>query len=264
MNRPYDPGLDAPPSNEMRWLAFGQKSLNEELVKLSKSDNLRLRLAKNDEDKPLKRIYIMGCGRSGTWLLTALFSTFQDVCLVPNELPVEYFGVFSTDVPVLVMKRSSTSYQTIETIPPEVEIVMIVRHPYDVLTSHHPHFQKDFYIAPHRWLGEMLAVRYLLDIRRPNTMIIRYEDLVANPEGIQEEFSANFDIKPFAAANEIVSTFKSPAAAVAMHGLRPIDQNSVCRFRNDPNKMAHLRSIRPRLGSLLDWTAETFGYDISL
>lgn len=106
------------------------------LHQLSQPGSLDAQMAIMDRDRPLKRIYIMGCGRSGTWLLTAVMSTFQDVYLVPKELDVEHFGLFSTTSSTLVLKRNWNSFERIEQIPAQVQIAYIVRHPYDVLSSY--------------------------------------------------------------------------------------------------------------------------------
>src|SRR5947199_1870662 len=39
---------------------------------------LAARLEEIDDIKKIQRIFVMGCGRSGTWLLTGLMATFND------------------------------------------------------------------------------------------------------------------------------------------------------------------------------------------
>ncbi|MFO1120819.1 MAG: hypothetical protein U1F47_00620 [Hyphomicrobiales bacterium] len=123
---------------------------------------------RGDRRQPLGRICVMGCGRSGTWLLTAVLSSFAGFDFGPEEVPLEYFGPVTTDRPVLVLRRDAMAHQRVEQIPDDIQIVFIVRHPFDVLTSHNPAL------------------------------------------------------------------------------------------------LSYLRKIRPRLGRLLGWVAETYGYDISL
>lgn len=215
--------------------------------------------------EPDKRIYVMGCGRSGTWLLTALFATFRGVEIFPDETTVETFASHVASEPVLVLKRDSTSYQTVESIPHDIAIAWIVRHPFDVLTSHNPTTGHKFHIQPHRWLGEMLALQYLMATARPNTTIVRYEDLVTRPAAIQSQIAAAYGLETEAGVDQIAMRYRpSDAADRAMHGLRPIDRDSLEKFRRDPEKLAYLRSILPRLGGTLQWVAETFGYDVTL
>ena len=89
----------------------------------------------NHPSKKLNRVYVMGCGRSGTWLLLALLSSLEDVCIIPKELGVEYFGVFSTKCSTLIIKRSFDAFLKVRGIPKDIEITYIIRHPFDVLTS---------------------------------------------------------------------------------------------------------------------------------
>ncbi|MEJ0011474.1 MAG: hypothetical protein WDM94_02385 [Bauldia sp.] len=207
----------------------------------------------------------MGCGRSGTWLLTAAFSTFGDLDVMGAESPAEAFGMFATDKPALLVKRDHVAYQRIEELPDSIEIAIIVRHPFAVLTSHNPVSRRAYHIAPHRWLGEMLALQYLLDTRRPATVIVRYEDLVTDPDRVQTRLSEAFRLPIAHPMSAIAEVFRPPASALsAMHGLRPVDRDSVEKYKHDPEKIAYLRSIRPRLGRLLTWVAEEYGYDIEI
>src|SRR5262249_13116332 len=137
-------------------------SYRDEIERLTQPGHLVLRLGEMDEIKPLKRIYVMGCGRSGTWLVTGVISTFADVCVVGQEVRVETFGILSSTQPTLVLKRANDSFATIMEIPEEIGIAYIIRHPFDVLTSHHPNNVRRFHIRPDRWLGEMTALHYLV------------------------------------------------------------------------------------------------------
>lgn len=236
-----------------------------QLEQLAQPGSLALRLRELDGDKPLKRIFVMGCGRSGTWLLTALMTTFADTMVISRELPVENFGLLRTDLSTLVLKRDWESYMRIERIPDSIGIAYIVRHPFDVLTSHNPMSDRAYHIEPHRWLGEMLALQYLIDTQRPNARLVRYEDLVAEPEAVQAGLGEVFGLEIAAPATALSETFRpSPEATAAMHGVRPIDRNSVGRYKTRPEHIDYLRGVRPRLGRTLDWVGEAFGYDIGL
>jgi hypothetical protein len=113
---------------------------------------LQQRLAEIDNRKPLRRIYVMGCGLpvGGCQVMT----TFFDVDVVPRKLPVEYFGLLMTGYSVLVIKRDSDAYQWVQQMPANIEIVYIVRHPYDVLTSHLPRSGRTYHILPERGIAK--------------------------------------------------------------------------------------------------------------
>lgn len=207
----------------------------------------------------------MGCGRSGTWLLTALMSTYADIAVYPHEAPVQNFGLTTTEGSTLVIKRDSHAYETIEQIPARINIAYTVRHPFDVLTSHNPTTGVRFHVDPHRWLGEVLALQYLVDTGRGGTAIVRYEDLVAGAGVVQARLASSFGLSVATSPDDIVRTFDASSEAVsAMHGLRRIDRSSLFRYRSNPEHLDYLRAIRPRLGRLLEWVGETFGYDIGL
>ena len=167
----------------------------KELLRLKAPGALKNQLADIDRSGPFRRIYVMGCGRSGTWLLTHVMGTFLETEVVPRELTFEYFGLFATSGFTLVLKRDRAAYQRIEQIPECIEIAYILRHPFDVLTSHLPSSSRPYHILPDRWLGEMMSLRYLLDSGRKNTKIIRYEDLVRAPSEIQAELADFFRLR---------------------------------------------------------------------
>ncbi len=245
-----------------------QAALKRELAALAAPGALQQALQRRDGDRHIQRIYLMGCGRSGTWLLTALMSTFDSCQLVPKELPVEAFGVIAPQQATLVLKRNLTAYEAIERIPDPIHIVYIIRHPFDVLTSVnpvHPGGPGTYYITPARWLGETMALQYLKDTQRPNTLVVRYEDLVQDPDRVQQQLAQHFKLGVKAAAQDVDAVFDAPPEArLAMHGLRKIDRQSLYTYRQSESKLQYLRSIRPRLGRLLDWVSETYAYDIGL
>lgn len=237
----------------------------DELAELSLPGRLSARLSAMDRERPLQRIFVMGCGRSGTWLLTGVMSTFQDVFVHAAEVPVELFGVLSTSCSTLVLKRNYISFATIEQIPTAINLLHIIRHPYDVLTSYHPKTRDRYHITPERWSGEMEALRKVRDTRRPHTTVVRYEDLVRDPQSVQAELADSFNLKVSVPADAFTSTFSpSPKALASMDAMRPIGTQSVARYKTDPAHIAYLRGVTPQLGPTLDWVAQEFGYDIAL
>jgi hypothetical protein len=194
-----------------------------------------------------------------------MMTTFKDLFILPREVEIEQFGLYSTSASTLVLKRCFNSYMTIEKIPSQTKIAYIIRHPFDVLTSHNPTTDRKYHIHPSRWLGEMRALKYLLDFDRPNTLIIKYEDLVENPIATQKKISAHFNLEIESSVDEIDSKFNAPPEALsAMHGLRKIDKKSVYKFKSDISKIHYLESIKPKLGEILNWVSKEFDYNIYL
>lgn len=226
---------------------------------------LEARLDQIDRHRPIERIFVMGCGRSGTWLLTGLMSTFRDTCVVAKEVPVELFAQLTTTGRTLVLKRNSTSYERLSHIPARIKIAYAIRHPFDVLTSHNPTSVRVYHIDVARWLGEMSALRSALEDGRQNFCVIRYEDLATDADGVQKKLADELGLEVGTPAKELTSVFKpSGKAESAMHGLRGIDTRSLNKYKNDPERIAYLKSIRPQLGETLDWVAKRFDYDTAL
>ena len=214
-----------------------------------------------DKRKLLRRIYVMGCGRSGTWLLTHVMATFVGVEVVPRELPVEYFGLMMTGSPVLVVKRDRDAYQWIQQIPANIEIVYIVRHPYDVLNL--PGSGRPYHILPERWVGELTALRHLADSRRKNIKVVRYEDLVGHPVESQTKLGHFFRLKIRVPIDTIFTTSNN-ASESPLHLSRKIDVSSIDKHKLDPAKLAYLAQIKPQLGEVLDWVGKTYDYNLRL
>ena len=242
-----------------------QSLLRHQIIYLSQPNHLQSWISKIDEIKAINMIYVMGCGRSGTWLLTALMTTYEDLFVLAKELAIEHFGLYQTTASTLVIKRNCDSYLFVERIPSQIKIIYIIRHPYDVLTSHNPVTGKKYHIDPERWLGEMLALQFLIDSKRPNTQIIRYEDMVLNPDLVQVEIATFFGLSIKDPVENIVFTFQAPPeASDAMHGLRKIDQKSIAKFKKDPKKIDYLKVIQPNLEQMLNWVAQEYSYDLTL
>lgn len=223
-----------------------------------------LLLAK-DGGAPRTRIYIMGCGRSGTWLLTGIMSTFEDVYLLAHEGPATRFADFTAEERVHVTKRDNVAFGWINLIPQEIKILAIVRHPFDVLTSHNPNNSRKYHVPPLRWNLEMQALRWLVDTRRPGTLIVRYEDLVTNPNGVQKAIAEFFKLRVRIPAIDYERTFNAPQiATTAMHGMRRPDVHSIGRWKRDPASVAYISGLVSGLRPQLDWVSAQFGYNTTV
>jgi hypothetical protein len=83
----------------------------KELQWLSIGNNLQQRMEEmSSRNGSFDRVFVLGCGRSGTWLLMQLLSTLADQDIVPKELPVQAFGIFATRTSRLLIKRHFDSH----------------------------------------------------------------------------------------------------------------------------------------------------------
>jgi len=229
--------------------------------------SLREALARKDDESGIsaKRIFLMGCGRSGTWLLTGIMSTFADTAVSGTENAVGAFRNIKGNPPIQVIKRTHDSCLVVNLIPPEISIIYILRHPFDVLTSKHPGNDDARHISPLRWNSEMQALRWLHERKRPNTLIIRYEDLVSDPDKTQALIARTFGLTIAHPASSFDQKFvPSDRARNAMHGLRAPDRQSIGRWRQDESNRDYLAKVVPDLMPQLIWVGENFGYDIDL
>ena len=241
------------------------KDIAQAVRRLEQPGALIARLADLDKAGSRRRIFLMGCGRSGTWLLTSLMSCFGELDVIAKEMPVEMFGLLRPGQPNVVLKRAWNSYQRLAAIPPSVRILQIVRHPFDVLTSHNPMTSTTYHIAPDRWLGEMAALRQQVESGNDRLVEVTYEELVADAPAALARIGTAFGLSLARAPDDILRNADlPPEATAAMHGVRPVDRKSVGRWRSDPQAIAHLHAIVPDLGGMLDWVARRYGYDIGL
>ncbi len=147
------------------------------------------------------KIFIAGCGRSGTTLTRDLMNCFQDTYVLVEgpygEAEYTRFESLSRPERNLVVKRTGEAWETLPTLPADIELIYCVRHPFDSMTSTHPltaHIRK-FHITPERWKAEYAALDELRS-RQPGRRIyyLRYEDLVRDPNGIQQKIASHLGL----------------------------------------------------------------------
>ena len=209
----------------------------------------------------------MGCGRSGTWLLYSLLTRVMDSYALFEEVDVARFARIKSDKLNHLLKRYYKSYWTAHLIPRSVGIVWIVRHPFDVLTSHHPvrNSHRAFHVGSNRWNGEMDALKTFIGEARPNGIVLRYEDLVSDPDGTLQRIVEAFGQEMSASARDLVTSKDIPAEIrETMQGLRPVSKELVGRWRSHPDFVARLHDVLPSIHERLRWVSDRFGYDTTL
>jgi hypothetical protein len=171
-------------------------------------------LARQDGIRPVKRVFVMGCGRSGTWLLYALLSMAKDAYALFEEVDVGRFARIMSREPNQILKRDQKSYLAAARIPASIAVVWIVRHPFDVVTSRHPEkaWKTPFHINAKRWNGEMDALRQFLEADRPNGHVVRYEELVSRPEPTMSHIARAVGLELSASIGEFADRAQVPAS----------------------------------------------------
>ena len=215
------------------------------------------------------QIYIMGCGRSGTTLMLALMSCFEDTftlvddAKVPGEDDYQAFErIAGQSERHHVIKRSSGAYKVATEIPREIGLVYMVRHPLDVMTSTLNYRQQQYenYIPPDRWLAEAEALRAVIESGRSNCLVVSYEQLVTSPDATQEIMATSFGLEPGRPFSKFQDAFvASKDIDETLNGFRPVDAKSVGRWR-DPVHREHLRQVWEAVQPTGKWFCDRFGY----
>ncbi|TIU33503.1 MAG: sulfotransferase [Mesorhizobium sp.] len=197
------------------------------------------------------KIFIAGCARSGTTLTQRLMGCFEDTFVHRAEAKYTQLDMLDSPEANLVVKRTERGHVHLAKLPSAVGLIYCVRHPLDVLTSSHPESraQRRFHVTPERWLAEYDA---LLRLRKtqPRRAItyIRYEDMIAQPDAMQERIARAFDLKPRIRFSEDPSN--------------PIRATSLQKWERNEEFRTYLRTLPPAFRARLKEFCDEFGYDM--
>jgi hypothetical protein len=149
------------------------------------------------------KIFITGCARSGTTLLRRLFYSFDNVEIIDHELSLPEFVDKKSDK-ILVGKRTKHSILSHDYKEPEIfekaalellkhtKVINLLRNGYDVIESGED-------ATPQRWLDSIDAY---LRLKEYIDLNIFYEDLVTNPDLVQDQIIEKFNLKKLHDFNE--------------------------------------------------------------
>lgn len=176
-------------------------------------------------------IHVTGLPRTGTTLMRSLMGCFEETEIVSGE----HHPQESTSDRVSVTKFPSESVDVYDNFP-DLRIICMIRDPRDTFCS----LQAGYC----RWRDEErrspgIFVRQLEDqqavLNHPRTVVIRYEELVATPDKIQEILASLLDLTikhSFSSGNNL---FLDDEITFALNGIRPPDTDSVGSHRLDKN-----------------------------
>lgn len=143
---------------------------------------------------------------------------------------------------------------------PEIGFVWMLRNPLDVLTSAHKK-KRGYYVEPYRLIASLNL--WLLFRNEPNVLTVRYEDLVTTPVAVQDQIAERFGlhpIRPFLECHEHFPQFKQNLEA--LHSIRPIDANSVDKWKKSPESCRYLGDVLKRYPEIIALGKLCGGYDI--
>jgi len=188
----------------------------------------------------MKRIHIVGCGpRSGTTLIAEMMVICFDIDLHTDhearlsKWPPRRANIFLTKKPsdILVV-------DPLLRIMPNLYVICMVRDPRDMIVSKHG-------IAPDRYWSNLnfwkIYTPHAFKLQsHPRFVTIRYEDLVTQPDQVQEELLKKipFLVKriPFSRYHELAHPSKR--SLLALGEVRPISPSSIGNWRKHLPRVA--------------------------
>lgn len=211
-----------------------------------------------------QRAYLTGCGRSGTWLLTAILSSLETLRISDGECQLGEFAWMPNLPETQLVKRAHDAYLYFYSVPEDIKIIHVVRHPFDVLVS--THLAKKNLITLENLEAEHKAFFSKLQNRK-NTLVVKYEDIVKNVEEVQTEIESFLNLKsqhPFKDFHMYAHTHLSDLVMKSMHGLRPLDPSRLSSWKNSESELEFLRNLIKDSDGTLAQFAEHFDYEIDI
>lgn len=142
-------------------------------------------------------------------------------------------------------------------LDPRLTVICMIRDPRDTIMSRHGSRPDEYFTNLGRWKRQNTYVRRLRD--HPRFIRVRYEQLVADPDGVQDLLVARIPcLRPLRRFSEFhEGTGVSRRSELALGGLRPIAVDSVARWRRD---LPRLRAEIGRYGPIDEELVE-HGYE---
>jgi len=214
----------------------------------------------------ISRIHIIGCSRSGTTMLHLAMGCFSNVMLSEDESSPFYPFLGERARLALrvgwrpgrkfyITKRDSGWYKpkhrdvlvALSRLE-NIGLIYMVRDPRDVMLSRHAGSQRDeAYVTPQHWYDSILAgehiFRSLADY--PRKLLLRYEDLVTEPEAAEKRLVACFGLAQNPDAfpiDRVKDNYERLKIAFgndqirALNGLRNMSAASIGRWRIHPEE----------------------------
>jgi hypothetical protein len=220
-------------------------------------------------------IYIQGCARSGNTLIRELCgSAFQGVELVKLTKDTAECSLAhlisllpqtgSADKTVRVASRNYENSLAMDRdllrANPQVKVLWMLRDPRDILTSIHANQPDKYYVTPDRLIKSLQL--YQQFEKEPQVLVVRYEELVGNPDAMQARIAESCHLtvsRPFREAYKFFPKFHENVRA--MHSIRPIDTKSVQKWRSNPVHQKHLAETLAAHPEIIP-LARQCGYDL--
>ena len=208
---------------------------------------------------PQIRVHVVGCPRSGTTLMTELLRYAYDFAGAADH-EKSLFDTVPSDLSPYLTKKPADTVRIGRAFEgdPNLYVVALIRDPRAVITSVHWSHPDMYFVGYRRWR------LYAQEIRRhaahPRYLLIRYEDLLHDPNAIQQRVSEHLpflqQLRDFANYPEGIEHLHEHAEK-ALGGIRPFDTSRIEAWRD------HLPRVRSELDNNagLQTDLEAFGYE---
>jgi len=210
---------------------------------------------------PALRTHVVICGfvRSGSTLLQVMAeSCVRGVKAFPREMRALRMAQYALrHHPIMITKRPADIGWMDELRAfyagrrPEVRFIVTIRDPRAILTSTHPRTREQGYhmMDPRSWRTNTFE-HYRYALHFDDTIVVRYEQLVADPMGVQRsltEFIGWTVDHPFDRYHERARV--RGWRAEVMNGFRPVDPAGIDRWR-DPKYRDRIRELLEQIPDL--------------
>lgn len=205
-----------------------------------------------------RRLHVVGCHRSGTTLMTELLGNCFDI-----DGRAEHEQGLWEPIPdghrVYLTKKppDTVRIHRVFLMDPELYVIAMIRDPRGVISSRHDSKPGVYFSSFWRWERYMEAIAALQD--HPRYLTVRYEDLVADPDAVQDRVARAFG---FLHMTGRFSRFPEGAevherARVSLNGVRSVDRSSLERWRQE---LPRIKGELLRNPQMADWLVR-LGYE---
>lgn len=173
---------------------------------------------------------------------------FADVTTFSGENDPDDFQKLNPSAAHVVLKRRRDSHRELPGLPPGIELIYMVRHPLEALTSKHPAHHRRFYVSERRWRSEYDSLKALRAAQPERRILyIRYDDLVTTPDIVQARIANNLNL-------QIVLPFSSSGV--------PISTASLHRYKEEPYRRLYVRLLPNDFKVEMKEFCELFGFQL--
>ena len=181
------------------------------------------------------RIVICGCQRSGTTLMNEMMRSYKDVSVLAHEEPAlrcPYLMLTSKYV-VTKYPEDCLKLSEIKATFGDPYIIFLLRDPRDVIVSRHYKNPNRYWVDFKKWKE---AVEHYEQFDSSRKVVVRYEELVDNPNMVQELVANIVGLRIRYPFSEFYQHVKSKHPDIkALGGVRPVDSSNKFKYLNLEN-----------------------------